>query len=1556
MVVISPGAGIPTDLAVFYTTDPTQSNSPIFAFYGASATSIANPTNTSRVQCHIFATAGLRSYPRLAISPSSPLYQAVSCLPREEQGDEVCRGLAFALLKYFSEIPETAKDIWKEKASTSSRSQPKLFSETHAACLASRMQQLSGGKQIIEEVNAVLAAQSLSYLDAEVILPPGSMRVPAASSTQEGCILQDDDLGSQYGKYSSLVKLFGEPLFLPTSKVRRAPSKTTPIGHGTIASTNQMMKLKTEIYEMVETEERYVGKMTDLVRLVVENFRLAADMCEEDIQTCKRLFPRCLDEICRLNTSFLEECSHVLEEAESTSQASNGLEMQLSDVDIMLFTKCCLKWFPRFSTSYTEYISAHAGLGEYVKGLASQPDSVMGKVLSGIGERKLMSMLIEPIQRLPRYNLYLNNMIKQLPVLHPAVKLLLTSKDIITEICAHESSSADDLRIVRLRSMVISWPSDFPPSSRLLVAVDVVELKLPYNTQRSVSPATGSILLLFTTCMVLLERCAETTISSRILLAEIDQPFTTQRHIVQNGLKCTAWWMLSTISTSEFDNGSCIVLSPAHTQTTPTMKVQHNRLSATPPETRVFRLSGHYEGKASRWSAEVGKARLEDRYSETTRESQKWDARSFEPAVLGLGLLTAIVEEDSEHVLHQRQHHAPLRIVIEPSLHKSTIKSSQSGNEIVARITAEDQGWSRLEVEVANDRPTTDHIFTIEILPVLIRRVTNALQMRYQIRNPAAAHCLHRYNETILRSLEIRSDEPTRSRSHHRSHSPVKAFTNLFSSTSSRDLGRDAMLQNTRILENVPRFQSSASPPELRTSPAKVIMPEEQDLGTIERVYERKAQKNPLIALESTLNSYVVALLARKGNVVGKVVARRTLAPEAEMNELYNVLLDDPDNLEHAAQVSIDVLFASFEKFLKTAWQENMGTIVDRPVIEHLESMYVAHNLSQQFGQAIRRLAPQNQRALRTIIDLLGQLLSSMSHDEDKGLLTEAFADMLITDGDPRDFIPLLDQLMCDDVAHQNVRSMTSQTPAAKAYATGSFSSKAASISKRFGFGSVRKENKQPDVSFTGSLRRTWSKGKSSESITAMNVFAIHSSLEESGPTSTAKYQTPQEPRTHDVINGAQARTGLTLDPITVSPFIPDIDPFTKTPSPVQTLPISTLAARSPNPSSPTNSSPTKQARPRSMYASTASGSPLKHNSELNRAMTVRVKPKPMIDATSPIMNGYHTMRERPAQLDQMRPSPENNDLRKSRLPLSCTPERQLLKLTPSPGLRGILCERNDSGNTPPRQLSPIKQVAAPAASPTKKLRIKSPTKPREQQLTIEGPAAQPGTEANFRHELSSITTTLADISSLNQSTELGNLAARLKALESSLSSFSSTSTTTASQVVPSEFPLPSTSDAIQQRLNDLETQLATAHAENSALYSRTNKELMAVFEQVRTGRGVEELMKKLAEEQKEARKWREVARKLLRERRAAGQVVKDVGEGMVKDEALIVPGVEGTGKTEEADVEIKIEEVAGKTEGNRENVRPSPTRLPMKARAEDKEKTMSMLGRGRPRLVNPGM
>ena len=94
-------------LSLYHASDPYLSS--IFIFYGPVAT--ANATvSSSRIQAHILTPAGFQSYPRITVSPAAPLYAAVNHLPREKQGDEVSRGLAVSMLKYFAELSDPAKE------------------------------------------------------------------------------------------------------------------------------------------------------------------------------------------------------------------------------------------------------------------------------------------------------------------------------------------------------------------------------------------------------------------------------------------------------------------------------------------------------------------------------------------------------------------------------------------------------------------------------------------------------------------------------------------------------------------------------------------------------------------------------------------------------------------------------------------------------------------------------------------------------------------------------------------------------------------------------------------------------------------------------------------------------------------------------------------------------------------------------------------------------------------------------------------------------------------------------------------------------------------------------------------------------------------------------------------------------------------------------------------------------------------------------------------------------------------------------------------------------
>lgn len=57
-------------------------------------------------------------------------------------------------------------------------------------------------------------------------------------------------------------------------------------------------------------------------------------------------------------------------------------------------------------------------------------------------------------------------------------------------------------------------------------------------------------------------------------------------------------------------------------------------------------------------------------------------------------------------------------------------------------------------------------------------------------------------------------------------------------------------------------------------------------------------------------------------------------------------------------------------------------------------------------------MAPQNRRAFIAIIKLLADLLDGCGNDGDRGALTAAFAELLVTDGNPHDYINLLDRMI----------------------------------------------------------------------------------------------------------------------------------------------------------------------------------------------------------------------------------------------------------------------------------------------------------------------------------------------------------------------------------------------------------------------------------------------------------------------------------------------------------------------------------------------------------------
>ncbi|KAF2102949.1 hypothetical protein NA57DRAFT_52490 [Rhizodiscina lignyota] len=1125
-----PPALSPESLELFYVVDELLARSPILCFYGPSATATSSATS-SRIQAHVFSPAGLQSYPRLTISPSSPLYAAINCLPREEQGDEICRGLAFSIYKYFAELPDSVRSVWEQQPTALGRQPhaPKLFSDAHAAILASRMTKVENVEEVVKDVKQALSEQDLSWLDIDLVLPPGTMRQIDARES-----LDDSDDGffrQRYGGYASVVKLFGEPAFLPTSKLRRAPSKPSGLNRNASFSRRQKESLRREMCELLDTEESYVSKLHDLLHSVAFAFREKAsnkssDSTSPSAQALEKLFPPSLDVILKTNTEFLEAMRSILEETEN--EAIKDIESTSPD-DVLVsqsapstadvtgaasLAQCLLDWLPKFSDCYTDYIHAHSQFSQFLKIFMSETGSSFSKRIQETGEQRLMSMLIEPVQRLPRYNLYIDNIIKQLPARHSAIKLFLKARNTIAEICSRDVAPMTAARVVEILSAIAPiWPASLAPMGRIISAVDVSMLEPPYRIDLQHPRTTHGILLFFTDTVVLLHKKSKQSTSARTLLGMLDGTNVIPPNTADGeDLAYRQHMRLADVEFSELQDGKLIQLIHSPSQARP-FGPRRPRSRSLDIAVQVYYLSGAYENRAVRLSEEIAKARVESRFSEAERESHKWEVRSTGASGAELHLFTSLFEDPTNQMNVERGPPAKVRIVVDPLRGSRTIKPGQDGVDIVGNLTIQGEGFFKLEMSSAGEAGTKDHITTKEFLAVLGKRLSNALQNRGNIRNPNLTPLLLARNQQILQSLNVVVETndvemSSSTKDSFRAPSPVKLLSNLFGGSvpSSPTKHSRGALSLGNVPTMLPASTSSTSLPDTDMQPVLRSPTRPKSIFDLSGAASL-AVPDSTSNLEQTLSSYVLALHARKGNIVGRVLrARAHSADEAAVNELYNTLLEDPASHHAAAQAPVDVLFAAFEKFVKVAWTLEYGYILDPAT---LTAVQIGQDFTDSFRSKFAEMNQQNRAAIRDIVKLLADLLDGTASDGDRGILTAAFAEVLITGGSSsasaHELFSILDRFVEDfhtlfapvdsvsghatpskasvNSENRSSRLINAAADAMAGLAPGSgMGSNHSSLRKKFGFSTLHRKNSKADSHTepeSTSVWRTLSKGRS---------------------------------------------------------------------------------------------------------------------------------------------------------------------------------------------------------------------------------------------------------------------------------------------------------------------------------------------------------------------------------------------------------------------------------------------------------------------------------------------
>ncbi|KAH0064873.1 hypothetical protein KCU60_g22138, partial [Aureobasidium melanogenum] len=249
--------------------------------------------------------------------------------------------------------------------------------------------------------------------------------------------------------------------------------------------------------------------------------------------------------------------------------------------------------------------------------------------------------------------------------------------------------------------------------------------------------------------------------------------------------------------------------------------------------------------------------------------------------------------------------------------------------------------------------------------------------------------------------------------------------------------------------------------------------------------------------------------------------------------ELYNSLLEDPNMMVIAAQSSIDVLFAAFEKFLNVAWKEGIGAVMTATQFQTIqtkaESLFPV-DFERYFKDSFHNMSPPNQRALKGIVKLLAELLDGTGNDGDRGILTAAFVEILVPDGNPYDFVSLLDRFV------EDIESLFGEVvqPREK-FGFGSSISKPEQDYKVSVWRTLSKSTRLPDQPSSLS-RGTMQRAKTTDGHSGLPIRPFS----QEGPSRGPSPQPPERPMSHDSMwhnNGPSLGSiGETLSPPNPSP------------------------------------------------------------------------------------------------------------------------------------------------------------------------------------------------------------------------------------------------------------------------------------------------------------------------------------------------------------------------------------------------------------------------------------
>ena len=797
------------------------------------------------------------------------------------------------------------------------------------------------------------------------------------------------------------------------------------------------------------------------------------------------------------------------------------------------------------------------------------------------------------------------------------------------------------------------------------------------------------------------------------------------------------------------------------------------------------------------------------------------------------------------------------------------------------------------------------------------------LRVHHQSQSHGIADLSINLNRNILSVLPIRGQEDDSRGRGFRPISPVKLLSNFLNNgLSSQPSSPSKQREDYPIIRDIPRMLPPLPSSTDSADSSGNKLSTNDRLATIQvNVTETR---DSLALLEDTLTTYIVALRSRSGNIVGRMLRARNAADKLAVNELYNTLVEDPARIQAAAEVPVDVLFVAFENFLKTAWRNRMGPLLASGVLEHMQAAFDVGRpveFAQRFKSSLEEMTPQNKRAFTTIIKLLSELLDGSGNDGDRGALMAGFAEALIQGRAPHDFIPLFDRLVEDydalfDYGSDTVTGLSLDSlNRNRSVNTGSLSSNASSLRKKFGFGSLSRENsKSESESKVASVWRTLSKSSKSPSEPQSQPGSLSKgSLLRSRSTDTdIRMLPPLRPVSRDrpaTSNGTpsdqmESRPGSSHRSMAVLSTIGENTP-TK-PSVLtkkkRRSSLSDLQALRDSPmGSPwAPSSPSQLRTPTSLqrHAALVKGSPRNQHASLQASVSrPNVPPKATIGRFgSPERFGTPQQKagtpQRFGSLQRNVHSPQATRVASPKKPVNRADEAIIASSS------SVMCKTSQSGIPTPKGLSERSwppNGATPSKKtqpPPQKLRMQSPQKLRERlsneqkafansSTALQAELAAIGNELSALKRAPSTPSHISPIKPLNitkaspattvnsnttSNNTLEDLSARLTALTVTLSAQTSSTAPGPPSVAAESNALSAQLEAANRKVKKLDELYQEANAENEALYERFNDELGKILARVKGGEGVKVLRERVGGLEGEVAALRAENKRLKRE------------------------------------------------------------------------------------------